>query len=324
MLKLQFRDNRKPAIWLVDSRYAIGRDSSNDIVLDVDGISSFHAEIRIEDGDRVFIADTGSTQGTLINGSKVRSRTQLKAGDVIDIQGIELELVDPKQQMGAVVDDGSETAIAPALNIPGEQAKVTSNPGWKLVARTGALVGKTYEIPATGRVVVGRSQSCDIVLPSNHVSRQHAELSFRDGKLHVVDMNSSNGTFVNRKRVTDCRLKPDDELRLDTLVFRIEGPSSEKGDAERTVELAKPALDKPEQKTFSEKKEPVQVSSVSSSSADTSAAASGSDSVKKSETPITSNARPATTSEDNRTGNALPWLLLGIVIVGASLALVLI
>lgn len=241
MLKLQFTDQRKPAIWLVDSRYAIGRDSSNDIVLEDEGISGFHAELRVEGDDRLFITDAGGAGGTLVNGQQIKARTQLRAGDIIRIASIELELVDPKQQIKDV-DQSSETAIAPALNIPGHPNQNVSNPGWRLVARTGTLIGNEYEIPATGRVVIGRSQSCDIVLPSNHVSRQHAELVFRDGHLHVLDLGSSNGTFVNRKRITESRLETSDELRLDTLVFRVEGPPPRvPADAEKTVEIGRTA-----------------------------------------------------------------------------------
>ncbi len=241
MLKLQFTDQRKPAIWLVDSRYAIGRDGSNDIVLEEEGISGFHAELRVEGDDRLFITDAGGAGGTFVNGQQIKARTQLRAGDIIRIASIELELVDPKQQIKDV-DQSSETAIAPALNIPGTPNQSISNPGWRLVARTGTLIGNEYEIPATGRVVIGRSQSCDIVLPSNHVSRQHAELLFRDGCLHVLDLGSSNGTFVNRKRITESRLETNDELRLDTLVFRVEGPPPRvPDDAEKTVEIGRAA-----------------------------------------------------------------------------------
>lgn len=250
MLKLQFKDQRKPAIWLVDSRYAIGSDTASDIKLDGSSVSGFHAELRVESDDRIFVTDAGSKEGTWVNGKQISGRTQLRAGDIIRIEDVELELVDPKAQTQQV-DDAAATAIAPALKIPGEENKAAaSDPGWRLVARTGTLVGKSYKIPASGRVVMGRSQSSDIVLPSNHVSRQHAELIYISNKLHVRDLGSSNGTYVNRKKVTETALKPGDEIRLDTLVFRVEAPGYQEeeksgapaaSDTEKTSARSRPA-----------------------------------------------------------------------------------
>jgi len=224
MLKLQFKDQRKPAIWLVDARYAIGKDTQNNIVLTDDGVSPFHAEIRVE-GDQVFISDTGSTNGTFVNGKRIQRRTELRSSDVISIHTVQLMLVDPKQEHAAPVAEGA-TAITPALaNIPiasGPTSKVTAV--WSLKAKTGSLVGKTFPIPPAGKVIIGRANNCDIQLPANHVSRQHAEVQIVSGKLMVKDLNSSNGTYINRKKVADGELKNGDEVRFDTFSFEVVGP----------------------------------------------------------------------------------------------------
>lgn len=232
MLKLQFKDHRKPAIWLVDSRYAMGRDKSNDIVIDEEGISNFHAELRVEDDDRVFITDAGSINGTFVNDKQIKARTQLRAGDVIRLNKSELHLVDPKEQLKAQPED-SATAISPALqglslsNRPASGPGVGGVPvGWLLRGKTGSIAGEAFPIPPTGRAILGRSQTCDIVLPGTHVSRQHAELYFQSGRLHVKDLGSSNGTYVNRKKVQEGVVNPGDELRFDTLVFQVEAPEA--------------------------------------------------------------------------------------------------
>lgn len=232
MLKLQFKDQRKAAIWLVDSRYAIGRDKSNDIVIDEEGISNFHAELRVEDDDRVFITDAGSINGTFVNDKQIKARTQLRAGDVIRLNKSELRLVDPKEQLKAQPED-SATAISPALqglsvsNRPASGLGVGGVPvGWLLRGKAGSIAGEAFPIPPTGRAILGRSQTCDIVLPGTHVSRQHAELYFQSGRLHVKDLGSSNGTYVNRKKVQEGVVNPGDELRFDTLVFQVEAPEA--------------------------------------------------------------------------------------------------
>jgi pSer/pThr/pTyr-binding forkhead associated (FHA) protein len=54
------------------------RTRQNNIVLTDDGVSPFHAEIRVE-GDQVFISDTGSTNGTFVNGKRIQRRTELRS-----------------------------------------------------------------------------------------------------------------------------------------------------------------------------------------------------------------------------------------------------
>lgn len=225
MLKLQFKDQRKPAIWLVEARYAIGRDAKNNIVLTDEGISPFHAEIRI-DGDQVFISDTGSGNGTFVNGKRIQRRTELRSADRIAIHTVEFLLIDPKRDMSGAPEGA--TAISPALaNIPVASSVNAGRQGsgWVLKAKTGSIVGKSFPVAVTGKMVIGRANNCDIQLPANHVSRQHAEVQVVGGKLLVKDLNSSNGTYINRKKVTEGELKNGDEVRFDTFSFDVAGPA---------------------------------------------------------------------------------------------------
>ncbi len=74
------------------------------------------------------------------------------------------------------------------------------------------------------KLTVGRSRRCDIAIDDPSVSRKHVFLTFHEGKIHLQDLGSSNGTFVNGERVTtDAELYDGDALRL--------------GDAEVSVEI---------------------------------------------------------------------------------------
>ena len=50
MLRILFRDNRQPAVWLVEDVFRIGQDADNNLVIDEPGIATRHAEIRAENG----------------------------------------------------------------------------------------------------------------------------------------------------------------------------------------------------------------------------------------------------------------------------------
>lgn len=64
-------------------------------------------------------------------------------------------------------------------------------------------------------LVIGRDIICNIVLSDNFVSRQHAQLTFFDnGQVLLKDLGSSNGTFVNGKRIIEINLKSGDIVKL--------------------------------------------------------------------------------------------------------------
>ena len=98
----------------------------------------------------------------------------------------------------------------------------------------GAYSEQLFEIKNT--LSIGREPSCDIVINSNLVSRQHANIR-RDGdSLLLADNNSSNGSYVNDMKVMSYRLNAGDKLTFGdeefSVVFRPdEVLSSTSGDA---------------------------------------------------------------------------------------------
>ena len=74
---------------------------------------------------------------------------------------------------------------------------------------------------AGGRIVIGRSSACELVVDDDTVSRRHAVLELRDGAWRLVDLGSSNGTWVNGRRAADVEVWPGDELQLGAACFRL-------------------------------------------------------------------------------------------------------
>lgn len=65
----------------------------------------------------------------------------------------------------------------------------------------------TQKFKLTGheRVTIGRSKGCNVVLPGNNVSRQHATIENRGGSWWIFDCQSRNGTYYNQERLTNGR-----------------------------------------------------------------------------------------------------------------------
>ncbi|HUP79826.1 MAG TPA: EAL domain-containing protein [Pirellula sp.] len=69
---------------------------------------------------------------------------------------------------------------------------------------------------------IGRKPGCSLQLQSKAVSSHHADLTARDGNLVLIDRNSTNGTYVNGRRITDMvTLKADDLVQFADLAFRV-------------------------------------------------------------------------------------------------------
>ena len=74
--------------------------------------------------------------------------------------------------------------------------------------------GGRRQVLGGSRVTLGRSRDCDIVVDDENVSRHHAELRREDGYWHIVDLGSTNGVKVNRRRVDHARLEHGDRITL--------------------------------------------------------------------------------------------------------------
>lgn len=223
MLKLQFKDRRREAVWLVDHTFSIGKSPRNSLMINDQSILEFHAEI-INEHDKLTLVDKSAGKGIWVNGKQVTSHMPLKKNDVLRFGQVELQLVDPKA--GASLS----------------AAKTQSKPlggSWAIQSKASWLEKSRYDI--TKRVIIGRDPSCDITLALDHLSRKHAALEVKNGQLYVEDLNSSNGTFVNGERITQKGLKPGDKVKMDVVTFEVFGPESPVTDPNKTIIRTAPA-----------------------------------------------------------------------------------
>jgi pSer/pThr/pTyr-binding forkhead associated (FHA) protein len=70
-------------------------------------------------------------------------------------------------------------------------------------------------IPLKESMTVGRAATCDIAIADNYVSNVHARIYLRDGAYWLEDLGSTNGTYMNRARVSvPTPFNPGDEVRI--------------------------------------------------------------------------------------------------------------
>ncbi|HTL84226.1 MAG TPA: FHA domain-containing protein, partial [Acidimicrobiia bacterium] len=194
----------------------IGRDPSAELVVDNPNVSRFHAELRQEDGAWRLI-DTNSTQGVFVGGQKVENvaldgRTEVVLGRTDEAERITVTASEPSSNDAAT----QLPAPPPAGTILPDDAPQRPGGGLRdaeVGAAAGTVVtdqsinvqcaGQSFTFQPGQKAVFGREADCQVTTDNPTVSRHHAELRFDGTYWHLVDLDSSRGTYVDGERITD-------------------------------------------------------------------------------------------------------------------------
>lgn len=90
---------------------------------------------------------------------------------------------------------------------------------------TGQQMGKVIPLKE-GVSVIGRAPECDIILPSNNVSKKHAKFEKQGNLIILSDLQSTNGSFVNGIKVENSKVHPGDRISFHDMVLEVikQGP----------------------------------------------------------------------------------------------------
>ncbi|MDJ0765188.1 MAG: DUF4388 domain-containing protein [Myxococcota bacterium] len=86
---------------------------------------------------------------------------------------------------------------------------------------SGKYKGGEYALSETEKILIGRSSEIDLVLMEDMVSRKHARLWIEEGKLHLEDLGSTNGTFVNGEKVSKTVVDQGDRILIGTSIMKV-------------------------------------------------------------------------------------------------------
>ncbi|PYO87497.1 MAG: hypothetical protein DMD66_10065 [Gemmatimonadetes bacterium] len=261
-------DGREYAI--AGTSLVFGRDASCDVVVAGKDVSRRHAEI-VQTPKGYLLVDS-STNGTSVNDVRVEGQRLLARADVITIGEEKFrfyaDTVPPPPPVTTNPSPGL-AASAPAAASPlpptkgstpavGDRLRETvhgvspapvpqqpaTRPSGALLAsflvRAGALKGQRLGVK-TPVINIGRADYNDIVLPDESVSTTHAKLQRREGVWVLVDLDSTNGTFIDGDQVKgDAPLAPGATVRFGDVsaVFEpTDDAGVEKGASTRMIEV---------------------------------------------------------------------------------------
>jgi pSer/pThr/pTyr-binding forkhead associated (FHA) protein len=217
----------------------IGR-KRGELLLDDPMVSSAHCQLLLKDGE-VLLEDLGSTNGTRVNGARVREAA-LRDGAEIEIGGSKL-VVHLADGARPATDDtqlrASPSQLGSSWLLDGEHASPQGERG----RPEAALIGQDLRLPpglnavvevvagldagkvfrfARGSVSIGRRQG-EVPLTDVEVSRDHAVIEvFGREMIFVRDMGSTNGTYHNGRRIEMSRLRNGDSVGCGKTILRLQ------------------------------------------------------------------------------------------------------
>lgn len=121
---------------------------------------------------------------------------------------------DDASRAGLSAEETSRTLISSRGGAGPSNRDLPTGP--RLIVRLNGGVERVFPLGGD-RVVVGRSSSCGIVLEDTGVSRRHAEIGREAGRFYVLDLGSTNGTYVNGRRVSRQILADGDHVNFGKL-----------------------------------------------------------------------------------------------------------
>jgi DNA-binding NtrC family response regulator len=185
------------AVTVDEEKTRLGRSRENEIVLPLPEIGETHAEIVSTDETAVIRACSG--ERLLVNGRSVDEAT-LADGDVVSLGGYRLVWFFgcPGQEDDTVsgVEIPGTRGIRPIRTPTDDRSRDIRN--LVVTSRGGAPEEVRFKGP---RMMVGRSPDCDLVLTDDAVSWRHLALEKTAEGMSVHDLGSSNGTFLDGRRI---------------------------------------------------------------------------------------------------------------------------
>jgi len=131
---------------------------------------------------------------------------------------IKQDLAQPGDRPGREEDNYQDTRQYQPIRDTAPIPKIQTTPTATLLVEEGDDAGKEFPL-GDYRTILGRRDTCDIILSDSSVSRRHAQLEQKGGRFWLTDLGSSNGTFVNGLPVEKAELTDGDVITVGKTVL---------------------------------------------------------------------------------------------------------
>lgn len=199
-------------------RCVLGRAPSCDIVLPQPFISGEWAALEEDSQGSYRFVLLRHVNPVFHNGSPVESTVMLRDRDVLVVGQRERPALTLEYQ-----GDHGDSTITVLLR-PADRGHERTMVGRRLPGE-GTAAPPTAELAGGGPFIIGRDSACNLHLDDLRVSWRHARMTRSGDTWTLEDLRSSNGTFVNGRRIRRHRLRPGDMIRIGPTEFTFDGDS---------------------------------------------------------------------------------------------------
>jgi DNA-binding NtrC family response regulator len=216
MIELVFSRDGRPCLrqQVGKSPLTIGRDLNNHIQLTDEDISRCHCKIEWVSGK--YVLTDLSRNGTLLNNQPIKSST-ITIGDTVTIGRWSVSVVDTPEKPSEITVMASRRPTS-ILSFDKDKKTISTQrisliiipPDEKLVP---------VSITQT-EATIGSLDSCDVSIHDPFVSRRHCRLIHRDGRIVLMDLGSTNGTYVDNVRIEQVSLPSQGQFRIGKTLIR--------------------------------------------------------------------------------------------------------
>jgi pSer/pThr/pTyr-binding forkhead associated (FHA) protein len=220
-MKLVFPGGEHPQVLLGEGVNRIGSDPSANIVLNRPGVKPQHCQLHVTATGVTLDVPAGAA--VTVNDRPVAGLIALRRGDRVTFENVQARLASV-DAVSAVSQRISAAGTAASNDGAGVTAVRVALPRYVLRTVSGSGFGRSH--PLTGTTVVGRAPDCSIRLDESGISRMHARLMPTGEGVQLEDLGSTNGSFINGKRVLFGEARVGDEIMFDTLRFRLAAVSA--------------------------------------------------------------------------------------------------
>lgn len=220
-VRLSFPKGEHRDVIVQSGEVTIGSAPDNTVVLSSDGILPRHATIVVDQrGFTLMVARPEA--GVHVNARPVREKAVLRLGDVVSVQSVNILLKPDTDESIRKPSRARSDAAGTAERAAAEASQRQTPPRAVLRGVSGPYFGKT--VPIMGRMVIGRTSDCELVLDEPEISGRHASIEVYQGEIALRDLGSAHGTTINGVQVRDAALHSGDQIAFDRNRFLIEAP----------------------------------------------------------------------------------------------------
>ncbi|WP_158984994.1 FHA domain-containing protein [Lysobacter panacisoli] len=220
-MKLVFPGGEHPQVLLGHGVNRVGSDPQSTIVIDHPGVLPQHCQLHVTAQGVMLAVPTGTA--VTVNGRPVQGLIALRPGDSVGFDQVQAKLaaLGPPPVVARQANAGPE--LPPANDDPGVTAVRPVLPRFFLRGVSSEVSGRSDAL--IGVLTIGRSSECNLRFDTPGLSRTHARLMPTETGVQVEDLGSSNGSYINGKRVLRGEAHVGDEVMFDTLRFRVAATS---------------------------------------------------------------------------------------------------